>query len=86
VFSLVIRGSFIAPFTSPKATVIARVLRDRYLRSAQLPDISVAALNTFPVRGEGGATAGADGRVGGGGAGGRLALPVAGTAHRTDPS
>ena len=35
---------------SPKAKVIARVLKDRYLRSALLPDISVAALSTFTVR------------------------------------
>ena len=39
------------PFArSPKAMVIARVLKDRYLRSALLPDISVAALSTFTVR------------------------------------
>ncbi|EFN57262.1 expressed protein [Chlorella variabilis] len=47
VFDVEIRGAFIVPFTSPKATVIARVLRDRYLRSAQLPDISVQAMNPF---------------------------------------
>lgn len=44
------RGKYIVPFTSPKAKVIARVLRDRYLRSAQLPDITVGALSTFTVR------------------------------------
>ena len=54
VFDVEIRGAFIVPFTSPKATVIARVLRDRYLRSAQLPDISVQAMNPFMVRRGGG--------------------------------
>ncbi|KAL4434018.1 hypothetical protein ABPG75_000459 [Micractinium tetrahymenae] len=47
VFDLEIRGPYIVPFTNPKAVIIASVLRNRYLRSAQLPDITVAALNTF---------------------------------------
>lgn len=47
VFSLEIRGKYIVPFTSPKAAVIARVIRDRYLRSAALPDIKVDAINPF---------------------------------------
>ncbi|KAI3434738.1 hypothetical protein D9Q98_002798 [Chlorella vulgaris] len=47
VFSVEIRGRYIVPFTSPKAQVIARVLRDRYLRSATLPEISVSAVNSF---------------------------------------
>ncbi|PSC73169.1 hypothetical protein C2E20_3679 [Micractinium conductrix] len=47
VFQMEIRGPYIVPFTSPKATVIARVLHDRYLRSTQTPDIAVAAIATF---------------------------------------
>lgn len=49
MFSVEIRGRYIVPFTSPKAQVIARVLRDRYLRSATLPEISVSAVNSFTV-------------------------------------
>lgn len=49
VFNVEIRGRYIVPFTSPKGKVIARVLKDRYLRSALLPDISVGALGTFVV-------------------------------------
>lgn len=70
VFSIEIRGSYIVPFTSPKATVIARVLRDRYLRSAQLPDISVASLNSFTVGGKGGCTSVCVNKEGGRGGGG----------------
>jgi hypothetical protein len=47
VFNVEIRGKYILPFTSPKAKVIARVIKDRYLRSALLPDIYVGALSTF---------------------------------------
>lgn len=48
VFGVEIRGPYIVPFTNPKAVVIGRVLHDRYFRSAQLADISVAAVKTFP--------------------------------------
>lgn len=47
VFHVEIRGKYIVPFTSPKSAVLARVLRDRYFRSAQLPDITVGAVKTF---------------------------------------
>lgn len=46
VINLEIRGPYIYPWTSPKGFVITRVLRDRYLRSVQMPDIAVAA-STF---------------------------------------